>query len=182
MKEWLRFREKAFYRIVNAGLLVCMVLFCGGSFSGMRKRSPVYFITVFAALGVLAGINYMTVRGRILCSAIVLIILCAGLAAGSAGSPVFPRSLFLWMAGREAPPEEWKTGFELLRPVLVTVVCYLIQILFEKLPLFKAGAAFSLLGVLIYCLLTRREQNHIGMAFALCFLLMNWQEWVQRNW
>lgn len=58
MKEWLRSREKAFYRIVNAGLLVCMVLFGGEYVPGMGTRNAIHLMAALAVLGILAGINY----------------------------------------------------------------------------------------------------------------------------
>lgn len=182
MKEWLRSREKAFYRIVNAVLLICMVLFGGEHAPGVGIRNAVHLMAALAVLGILAGIHYIPVRGRILCLTILFILLCAGLAAGPAGSPAFWGSFFLWLVGKGTVFQEWEMAFELLQTVLFAAVCYLIQIIFEKLPLLKSGAAALLSGLLVFCLLTRRELNHPGMAFALCFLLMSWQEWVQRHW
>lgn len=95
MKEWLRSREKVFYRIVNAGLLVCVVLFGGEYVPGMGTRNAIHLMAALAVLGILAGINYISARGRILCLAILFILLCAGLAAGPAGSPAFWRTFFL---------------------------------------------------------------------------------------
>ncbi len=182
MKGWFRSREKELYRMANGGLLVCMTLFGAERSLGIDRLGIVHFAAAFAVLGVLAGVHHMAVRGRLLCLAGLFLSLCAGSFADSEGSLDFWRLFFRWLVGRGAAPGEWELAFGLLQTALIAAACYGIQILFERLPGCKQGAAVLLLGILIFCLLTRREMNHFGMAFMICFFLLTWQEWVQSHW
>jgi len=182
MKEWFLLHEKTAYRTVNAGLLVCLVLFGAERFLGIGEPGGEHFIVAFIVLGILTAVNHMTVRGRILCLSVLFLLLCAGAAAGPAGSPDFWQSFFPWLVGKGTAPQEWKIWYGLLQTALLAAVCYLVQILFEKIPALKTGAAFFLTGVLVSCLLFRWEWNRPGMALMLCFLLLTWEEWVQGHW
>ncbi len=182
MKQWFHSHEKAVYRIVNAGLLICMVLFGAERFLGIGELSGEHFIVALIVLGILAAGNYMTMRGRILSLFVLLLLLCAGTASGAAGGPAFWKSFFLWLVGKDAAPRKWITGYGLLQTALFAAGCYLAEIFFEKMPAVKTGAAVFLLGVLVFCLLSRQELNQSGIAFILCFLLLTWEEWVQKHW
>ena len=179
MIRWIRSHEKTLYRAVNAGLMICMVLLGAGSYFGIEMLGMPHFIVAFAILGMLACMNDMTVRSRIICLAVLLIMLCGGIAAGSQD---FWRMFLRWQAGREKAPQEWARAYGLIQTAMLTAGCYLAQIPFDRLPFLKAGAAGFPLGILIFCLMNRRQVNHFGMAFMVCFLLLIWLELVQRNW
>ncbi len=182
MKEWISSHGKALYRAANACLLACMVLFGAGRFLGIDGFRALHLITALAVLGILAWMNDMTVRGRIICLSAILLLLCAGIAAGPAGRWDFWRPFFFWLVGRGPAPREWALAYGLMQTAVVAVVCFLVQVLFERLPMLKAVAAGTLLATLIFCLLARRELSHPGMAFMACFLLLAWEEWVQSHW
>lgn len=180
MKRWLHSHEKTLYRTVNAGFLICILLLVAESCFGTDRPGIRHFIVAFAVLGMLTGMNGIRVRGRMVCLAVLLVLLCAGMAADPAGSLAFWRAFRL--AGGENTPREWAQVHALLQTAMLTVMCYLIQVLFERLQFLKAGAAGFPLGIMIYCLMNRREVDHAGMALMVCFLLLLWAEGVQRNW
>ena len=182
MAGWFHSHEKAAYRTINTGLLICMVLFGAKQFLGIGVPGVAHFIVAIIVVGGLTAVNHMTVRGRGFCLSILFIIFCAGVAAGSVENPAYWKSFFLWLTGRGTVPREWATGYGLLQTALIAAGCYLVQIFFEKMPGLKMGAAAILLGILIFCLLARRELSHFGMAFIICFLLLVWAEWVQEHW
>lgn len=182
MKGGIRVNEKAFYRVANAGLLICMVLFGAERFLGIGGLDIMHLIVAFAVVGIMAGINYMPGRGRILCAAAVCVLLCAGLAAGPAGTPDFWRSFFPWLVGRGAAPPDWQAGYGLLQTALYAAGCYLVQILFGKLPPLRTVAAVSVSCLLAFCLLSGREMNRWGVAFMACFILIAWEEGIQKRW
>ncbi|MDE6639486.1 MAG: DUF3488 and transglutaminase-like domain-containing protein [Acetatifactor sp.] len=182
MNRGFHFNEKAAYRVLNACLLACIVLFGAERFLGIGEPKGMHVAVVLAVPGVLAGINYMTARGRIICLAVLLIILCAAMAAGSGGSVAFWQSFFPWLLGRGSAPGEWELGYGLLQTAMLAGGCYLLQILFEKVSLLKDGAAVVLSGILVFCLLAGREMNHFGVAFLICYVLIVWEEHVQKHW
>lgn len=182
MKEWIHSHEKAAYRVVAAALLVCMVLLGAENFLGIHRLSTAHFIVAFTVIGVLTGVCYMTVRGRILCLSALFILSCAWTAAGPAGNLDFWRHFFRWLMGQEEAVREWEAVFGLLQTAMLAAVCYPLQILFEKLPKLKEWTAVALLLILAFCLVTRREWNHFGMALVLCFFLLAWVERVQKRW
>lgn len=182
MKVGSHFNEKAAYRVLNACLLACMILFGAERFLGIGEPDRMHVVVALAVLGVLAGINYMTVRGRIICLSVLFILLCAAMAAGSGVSVIFWQSFFPWLLGRGSAPGEWELGYGLLQTAMLAGGCYLLQILFEKVSLLKDGAAVVLSGILVFCLLTGREMNHFGVAFLICYVLIVWEEHVQRHW
>lgn len=182
MREWLRSREKAVYRVGNAALLICMVLFGAERYLGVGELDWMHFGAAFLVLGALAGVNYMTARGRILCVALLLLLFCACLAAGPGSSPAFWQSFFPWLVGMGRPPQGWETAYGLLQTAILAAICYLAQMLFEKTPLLKSAAAVALSGILLFCLLTRRDTGRLGTAFLICFILLAWEERVQRAW
>lgn len=182
MKRWIHSHEKTLYRAVNAGLLICIVLLGAESSLGINRPGMQHFIVAFVVLCILTGMNGITVRSRMICPAVLLILLCAGMAADPAGSLAFWRTFLLWLAEKGKAPREWAQVYALLQTAMLTAVCYLVQVLFDRLPFLKVGAAGFPLGILIYCLIYRREVDHFGMAFMVCFLLLIWVEWVQRSW
>ena len=124
MKEWLHSHEKAAYRIVNAALLICMVLLGAENFLGIHRLGAAHFFVAFAVIGVLTGICYMTVRGRILCLSALFILSCAWIAAGPAGNLDFWRHFFRWLVGREEAVREWEAAFGLLQTAMLATACY----------------------------------------------------------
>lgn len=182
MKKWLHSHEKAAYRVVNAAILVCMVLLGAENSLGISRLSAAHFIVAFVVVGILTGLHYLTVRGRIFCLCALLILLCVWIVAGPAGSLNFWRHFFRWLVGKGESVREWEAAFGLLQTAMLAAACYLLQVLFEKLPRLKEGTAAVLFLVLVFCLVIRREWNHFGMAFLLCFFLLTWEERVQRQW
>ncbi len=183
MKEWLRSNEKAVCRVLNVSLLVCMVLFGAEGFLGMGDVGRQHLLTALAVLGLLAGMNFMTARGRILCLAAVLIFLCIGVgAAGLEDSLAFLRSFFPWFMGGGAVPEEWRLGYGLLQTGIIVVICYLVQVLSERVHLLKIGLAVLIFAAMLLCLFMRWELDHFGVAFLLCYLAVTCAEGVQSRW
>ena len=171
MKRWIHSREKTLYRAVNAGLLICIVLLGAESCLGIDRPGMRHFIVAFAVLGMLTVMNGITVRSRVICLAVLLVLLCAGIAADPAGSLAFWRTFLPWLTGKEKALQEWVQVYALLQTAMLSAVCYLVQVLFDRLPVLKVGVAGFPLGILIFCLINRREVNHFGMAFMVCFLL-----------
>lgn len=182
MKKWLRSNEKAVYRITGAAILTGAVLLCGEGFLGIGGLDSLHLAAAAAALVLAAGLNYMGMRGRILCLAAVLLsAVIHAAAAGTEKSAAFLNSFFPWLAGGESP-EEWRRAYGLLQTGMLTGMCYLLQILFEKVPALKrAFAALTFLVMAVFLFLGRKV-NHYGVAFLLCFLVIVRTEGIQGSW
>ena len=183
MKERLRSVEDRAYRVVNAGLLVCMALFGAERFLGMGSIGWRHLLVALAVLALLAGLNFMEARGRILCLAGALILACMGLAAaGPEEGLSFLRSFFPWFLGGGAAEERWRLGFCLLQTGIVAALCYLLEILAEKAPFLKAALGGLVFAALVLALAFRWEMNQLGVAFSACYLVLVCGERIQSRW
>lgn len=183
MKTVLRSNEKAVSRVVNAGVLAGVVLLGGQGFLGTGELGRVHLLTALAVLAVSAGLNFMAARGRSLCLAVLLALFVTGLwVAGIEDSIAFIGGFFPWLAGRGAASEVWRQGYGLVQTGFLTGMCYLAQVFFEKLQTLKRTAGILTFLIMVFCLLTRRELNHYGVAFQLVFCVIVWTEWIQGRW
>ncbi len=183
MKTTLRSREKAVYRVINAGVLAGMVLLGGQGFFVSDQSGMARLMMALAVLAVAAGLNFMAIRGRLLCLAALAVLAATGVpAAGVKTSAMFFRGFFSWLAGRGAASEAWSLGYELIWTAFLTGMCYLMQVLFEKLIRLKTAAGILVFLLLAFCLFTRREMNHYGVAFCLTFCVVVWMERIQDRW
>ncbi len=183
MKERLRSVEDGAYRVVNAGLLVCMALFGAERFLGMGSIGWQHLLVALAVLALSAGLNFMEARGRILCLAVILIFVCMGLAAaGPEEGLAFLRSFFPWFLGGGTVEERWRLGFCLLQTGIIAAVCYLSEMLMEKAPFLKAALGCLVFAALVLALALGWEMNHLGAVFLVCYLVFVWAEGIQSRW
>lgn len=177
------FWEKGIYRLTNAGLLAGMALFGGERFLGIGSMSAPLVMEAILVLGLLFGINFLPIRGKFVC-------LCGaasgvGVALSAAGvqtSLLFLRGYFPWLVGNGGGYEAWADGYGFLQTAIIVVLCYLLQIVFEKLPQMKLLSAVFLLAGVVFCLLKKRDVPHWGMAFGVCFVVTVYAEWAEGRW
>lgn len=175
--------EKGAWRFLNVLLLSCIGLSGTGKLLGIAEIRPVHFLTAFAALILFFFLNYASIRGRVL--GILSGIICflgAGAFMGIHNYAVFAKSYFSWLAGAFWWEEEWVTGYEALQVIFLVFVCYLLQILAEKIYQIKITIVIILLAGLLFCLFSERELTHGEVAFVLCYIGTIFAEWTEGKW
>ena len=177
----VRFGEKGVYRLANGGLLVGVVLFGGEGFLGLGELTAGLVLEAWAVLGVLAGVNFLPLRGKLLClSGAVSVLGTAVWLVGPGESLDFLGRYVPWlMEGAGSGPEE---GYPYLHTALLVALCYLAQVLLEKLPRLKRLAAVFLSAGAVLCMVQGRKLSHLGMAFGLCYVVWAYVEWLQERW
>lgn len=183
MNTGFRFQEKAVYRLVYAGNLICILLFGAGEYLGIGKLGILHFLAAFGVLALTACIQLLTGKGRILCLASVTIFaLVTGVAAGLENCLSFFHSYWRWLIGSPLWIEEWETGYELLQVALIVLFCYFLGLIFEKYFFLKVGMTYFLICILLFCLLTETPLSHAGVVFALGYIVSVCVEWIQFYW
>lgn len=175
--------EKGAWRFLNVLLLTCIGLSGTGKLPGIAELRPVHFLTAFAALILLFFLNYASVRGRVLGILWgIIAFLGAGAFMGIHNYADFVKSYFSWQTGALLWQEEWVTGYEALQVIFLVAVCYLLQILAEKIYQIKITIVIILLAGLLFCLFSERKLTHGEVAFVLCYIGTIFAEWTEGKW
>ena len=175
--------EKGAWRFLNVLLLTCIGLSGTGKLPGIAELRPVHFLTAFAALILLFFLNYASVRGRVLgILSGIIAFLGAGAFMGIHNYADFVKSYFSWQTGALLWQEEWVTGYEALQVIFLVCVCYLLQILAEKIYQIKITIVIILLAGLLFCLFSERKLTHGEVAFVLCYIGTIFAEWTEGKW
>lgn len=175
--------KRQIYRMVNAALLAYMGLFCVGNYLGISSPGliPILAIAIgAAALTLFAGAN---VKERIIGALSAAGCLCAAVfILGFSDSIHFLVSYGNWLFSMGMWQEEWLTGYEILQTLLLTLVCFLLELLLEKDLRIKAAAAIGILIYGIICLFGQIPLSKTGMAVIICFEMSILVEWIQKHW
>lgn len=183
MKEGVSFREKRFYRVLNAGLLVCAVLPGAGSFLGVGHMGWPHALTAVVVFGMLAGMYFCSARGRILCLGAALVCVCTGIwTAGLRETLRFIGFYIPWLLGTRDFPQEWVSGYGLLHTAVIVAACYGLGMLMEVFPAVKLVFGGMLLAGMAACLPLGIELPRLGVVFGICYVVMICTEQVQRRW
>lgn len=183
MAEGLNFREKGIYRLANAGLLAGVALFGGEQLLGIGSLTVWLVTEAVVTLGLLAGINFLPLRGKFFClSAAALGVVMAVSAAGAQESLLFLRSYFPWLMGTGEGYEQWAEGYAFLQTAIIVILCYLLQIILEKVSHMKTFFAALLLAAALFCLFEKKAVPHWGMAFGFCYVVTAYAEWAEGRW
>ena len=182
MREKFRFDDGKIYRVVNTGLLMCMGLAARAQFQN-GEEIGIRILAAAVVFGVLAGVIFLKTRGRILCLAAVGV--CLGTAmvfVEKSECLAFLRSFFPWLLGKGMEYAEWELGYELIAAAGMAGLCFLMELLFERLPSLKIGLSCLLIAGLAYGLFAGIRVIKPAVAFFLGYMLMTYVEWTQSRW
>lgn len=211
MKERLRSNEKAVYRMLNAALLTCMALFGAAEFlgagGGIHLFTALAVVGMLTGMNFLSARGRMFGT-----AALLGLLGVGVAVAGPEESLAFLRSFPPWLLGGRveavpmsfeamtgtqgavpmpfetasgipgAVPEAWIFGYGMLQAAMVAVLCYGIQILFEKIPLLKRIFAAVIFATMLTSMFLQREMNHFAVAFLLTYVILVCGEWIQSLW
>lgn len=182
MRTALRSREKTVYRVLNAGILAGMILPGWQSFFGAGELGLAKLSVALVTLAAFSGLHFMAARGRGFCLSALSAVFAAGALAACMGDGAMAvEGFFSWLAGRGAAAGR-EFGYGLVWTGFLTGMCYLAQLLFEKLWTLKAAAGMLAFLAVAFSLFGRRELNRYGVAFWLVFCVIVWTEWIQGRW
>ena len=186
MGDGLHFWKKAGqngYRLLYTGMLLGIVLAGAGRFLGIGTLSYLHDLTAVSVLLFCAGLQRCTAKGRAVCVLLTAVFLGAVAAAlGAEQSGLFVRSWFLWQTGRDGWAAQWQTGYEILQVAAVAFACYGLQFILERFLVIRVLTADLVISYLLFCLLTEWEVSHTAVAFSLCYIMVVYAEWIQREW
>lgn len=186
MGDGLHFWKKAGqngYRLLYTGMLLGIVLAGAGRFLGIGTLSYLHVLTAVSVLLFCAGLQRCTAKGRAVCVLLTAVFLGAVAAAlGAEQSGLFVRSWFLWQTGQDGWAAQWQTGYEILQVAAVAFACYGLQFILERFLVIRVLTADLVISYLLFCLLTEWEVSHTAVAFSLCYIMVVYAEWIQREW
>ena len=186
MGDGLHFWKKAGqngYRLLYTGMLLGIVLAGAGRFLGIGTLSYLHDLTAVSVLLFCAGLQRCTAKGRAVCVLLTAVFLGAVAAAlGAEQSGLFVRSWFLWQTGQDGWAAQWQTGYEILQVAAVAFACYGLQFILERFLVIRVLTADLVISYLLFCLLTEWEVSHTAVAFSLCYIMVVYAEWIQREW
>lgn len=183
MDTGLRLRGKDGYRLVYTAVLFCMALAGAGRFFGIAEPSAAHVLTAAAVIALCTGIQLLKGKDRMMSVALTAVFLGAAImAVGARQCALFLKTWLRWAAGAQGWAEEWRMGYEMLQAALLAFLCYGVQFILERYLVVKVITADILVSLLLFCLLTKQEVSHTGVAFLLCYIFMVYAEWVQREW
>ncbi len=171
------------YRILNAGILTCFIVFAIGNLWGIKEPSFRHLVVVLLIIIAMTGINYLELRGRaILICAIVGGLLIAVMVTGMSESLLFAQNYLNWLTNGSSWNEEWIKFYEVIQAGIIAVLGYILEAVIERYSLLrKVSGALVLLWLMIQ-LFSREAVSHICVMFAICYLLIVYIEIIQNSW
>lgn len=175
--------EKNLYRLVNSFLPV-MILLLGFSnvfgIAGLKVYHFVLALMITVGLVTLVGLKS---RGRLIfvISAVICITLMV-MIAGVSDVAAFLKSYTGRLLGTDIGAMEWGIWHECMQVGLLSVVCFLVQLITEKFLAVKITAAAVLLLLALADMVFTREMGHIEVVCIWGYAAMVYVEWTQKGW
>lgn len=170
-------KEKVLYRAMQSAILACIGLFV--PFFGISVVTWKNILVLFVVLALLAGVSLLPSKGKGLC--LLIAILCLSVLAGVQESHIFLQGYLRWFMGG-GEQEQWTGSFQLAQTAVIAAVSFPIQILLERFHFLKYCLAFVCADGMLYCLLAQISLTHMGVVFAVLYVVMVYVEWMQEHW
>lgn len=175
--------KKILWRAVHAGFLVCIGMFGAGSFLGISSVKFLHVLLAFAVLFLLTAFWSMSLRGRWLFFAGMLVVLFGvGIVAGGKNVRLFWQSYVYWLIGRPLQGLEWRTGYELVQTAFLALLSFLLQMIMEKNFHFRILEIMAVFSLLTYSLFAGKELSRISVALMFCYVATLCAEGTQIHW
>lgn len=171
------------YRAFHVALLFAILLSGFGKWLGVLQIN-VWHISIAAILlvGMLA-VSYCKIRGKIAGGILVpAVALLINLVTDVEKTGDFWSNYGDWFLGGSHWNTEWVRGYELVQSCIVVAVCYLLQILMERLPWLKDISAILLLGNLFVCMFQKKVFGEEAVSFVLWYCILRFVERTEDFW
>ncbi len=171
------------YRFFYAELLLCIVLFAAGRWCGVPTPGFWHILIGTVMVIVLTVLNYTRLRGRLFCT----IGVCASIAVVVVFMTPeqlrsFLDSYYSWLFGGGSWLVEQQLLYEIVQSMVLALICYGLQIIFEKLQKVRYVAAALLILFLMVLMFLKVQIGHMGALFVIWYILLSYIEWTKLNW
>lgn len=179
----LRIKAQDIYRVVQAALLFCILIFCLGDFWGVSVVRKIHFLIAFIVLAAALGMQKLTKKGRIFCLvSLFFVLLITGVTLGIGNCLLFLSDYGNWLLGTGTWEPARIEGYVVLQVIFGAVFCYILQCILEKYFLLKMVLLCMCVCMLLFCLLTEKTLPHAGVVFAMVYIVMAGGEWIEYYW
>lgn len=175
--------EKNLYRVINTLLMAAICILGAGRYIGLAECTVYHVVICILVTGVLAVFCFVKLKGKLIMAAsltgclIVLVML-----AGWSESIAFVITYGNWLVGNVDMPLEWQGSIEALQVTGVSLLCFLLQLVVEKLFGVKIIISVVLLFGMFVDMLSKRELEHLTVVCVLGFIILTYTEWTQKHW
>ncbi len=182
--KWKQIKwNEIIYRLIYAALLSCMVLFGAGQWCGIAKPGFVHVLMGTMMLVILLLLNFTGFRGRLFCI-IGVCAVCAVLIVfvTPAETMSFLRNYCEWVIGGGGWNIEQLQVYEWIQAMIIALLCYMLQLFLERIPMIRYGLTILLLAVLLVCMFMGQHVSHMGAVFTIWYVFLGYIEWTKLNW
>lgn len=160
-------------RLLNTILLSCMMVFLMETMIGIQYVSWQHMITISMITLILTGFYFYAGKGRIFWGIGVICFCFTGMAVfGIHHISTFLQDYINWLFARGNWKEDWQIGYELVNTLWITVLVFVINLLFERYFILKQAAGVGVCLYLLAGMVQGNEISRIGVALSLLFLVL----------
>lgn len=174
--------KKLVYRM-GYTLLLCMgILFGFGSYLGAGQITGTKILLM---LGILAFLGTMQVGGfRVRSVCTIALCVCAVmilLVWGGENVTAFFHTYWNWLFQKEWH-DEWEAGYQFLQVGWVTLFCYVLQCVIDKIYVIQIGISLGYMCYLLYGMFTGKLYLQKTVAVMLGYIVLTYVEYKEKHW
>ena len=169
------------YRAFYAALLfgICFTAF--GRYFGIAEPDIWDVLFAMVVLCGLLGVGFLQLRGKAISGILLLgILLLIRVVTGAEKN--FWSCYGQWLFNQEGWETAYIPGYELVQSCLMMAGCYLVQVLLEKLPLFKYVSAIAMPVWLLFTMIQKTTVSYMAVCLILGYAVLCLVEWTQIHW
>lgn len=175
--------KKMIYRMSNTILLFMIVCWGLGHYLGVGQFNTMQAMTVLGVLVLLGLIWIGGARTKGICfltigvCCVMLFVICGGEKVVE-----FLRTYMNWLGQRQDWNIEWEEKYRLLQMVWITLGCYLLQVIVEKIPVLQKVIAIGLSITMMYAMIVGIKASQVAVAAVVGYVTLAYVEYTQKQW
>lgn len=178
-----RFKYKQLIYQMSYTLLLCISIFLGfGSYLGMGMITIPKLTLMVGILAFLGTMQAGGVRVRSIC--VISLSACALMILFVCGGKNI-RDFFLmygnWLFD-QVWNQEWEAGYQLLQVGWLTVFCYVLQRVIDKIFVLQIGISIVFFCYLLYGMFTGRLYLQETVAVMIGYIVLTYVEYMEKHW
>ena len=181
--EDANFKYKQLVYRMSYTLLLCMGILSGfGSYLGMGQITAIKMLLI---LGILAFLGTMQVGGfRVRSVCVIALCVCAVMilfVCGGENVKAFFHTYWNWLFQKEWHAE-WETGYQLLQVGWLTLFCYVLQCVIDKIFVIQIGISLGYICYLLYGMFVGKLYLQNTVAVMLGYIVLTYVEYTEKQW
>ncbi|MDO5573268.1 MAG: transglutaminase-like domain-containing protein [bacterium] len=171
------------YRFIYTELLLCILLFAGGYYCGISAPGFWHLLVGTLMIAALTVLTYTGLKGRLFCGlgicavAAVIIVFVTPARLG-----VFFSYYSSWLFTGAAAVDEQRLLYEIVQTLLLSIICYGVQVLLECLQKVRIIITVLLVVALLLCMFFRQPMSHMGVIWIIWYTVLTYVEWTKLHW